>query len=101
MEAPDDLILEKALEKAEEAARRVIERALGTRALNYNIQLSIVYDERGIARLMVDVSITRPRAGKNMLEEVVEAAIRVAEEVFESEIAEAVGNRTNRRIKEN
>ena len=91
MEELDEAIIERALERAEEAARRVIEQALGLRALHYNIQLSTIYDEDGLVRLVVDVSITRPRADRAILNEVIEAAIAVAERAFESEIKKAMG----------
>lgn len=93
---PDEEVIERALEKAEEAARRVIENALGPRALNYNLQLSTIYDSQGVVRLIVDISITRPRAHKGILDEVIEAAIAVAERVFEAEINKAVGKGASR-----
>ncbi|NOZ31020.1 MAG: hypothetical protein GXO68_03615 [Crenarchaeota archaeon] len=96
MEELDEAIIERALERAEEAARRVIEQALGLRALHYNIQLSTIYDEDGLVRLVVDVSITRPRADKAILNEVIEAAIAVAERTFESEIKKAMGKESSR-----
>lgn len=96
MEELDEAIIERALERAEEAARRVIEQALGLRALHYNIQLSTIYDEDGLVRLVVDVSITRPRADKAILNEVIEAAIAVAERTFESEIKKAMGKDSGR-----
>ncbi|MCE4618173.1 MAG: hypothetical protein F7C82_05950 [Desulfurococcales archaeon] len=96
MEELDEAIIERALERAEEAARRVIEQALGLRALHYNIQLSTIYDEDGLVRLVVDVSITRPRADKTILNEVIEAAIAVAEKTFESEIKKAMGKDSSR-----
>lgn len=96
MEELDEAIIERALERAEEAARRVIEQALGLRALHYNIQLSTIYDEDGLVRLVVDVSITRPRADKAILNEVIEAAIAVAERTFESEIKKAMGKDSSR-----
>jgi len=96
LEELDEAIIERALERAEEAARRVIEQALGLRALHYNIQLSTIYDEDGLVRLVVDVSITRPRADKAILNEVIEAAIAVAERTFESEIKKAMGKESSR-----
>ena len=96
MEELDEAIIERALERAEEAARRVIEQALGLRALHYNIQLSTIYDEDGLVRLVVDVSITRPRADRAILNEVIEAAIAVAEKTFESEIEKAMGKDSSR-----
>jgi len=96
LEELDEAIIERALERAEEAARRVIEQALGLRALHYNIQLSTTYDEDGLVRLVVDVSITRPRADKAILNEVIEAAIAVAERAFESEIKKAMGKDSSR-----
>ncbi|MMZ67383.1 hypothetical protein D1872_299630 [compost metagenome] len=49
-----------------------------------------------MVRLIVDISITRPRAHKGILDEVIEAAIAVAERVFEAEINKAVGKGASR-----
>lgn len=97
MGALDEKVIEGALEKAEEAARRAIEGALGSRSPRYSIQLSVVYDERGLVRLTAEISVSRPHIDERVLGEVVEAAIAAAERAFESEVSVALGGGAGRR----
>jgi len=76
----------QALEKAEEAARRVIEEALGVRSTDYNLIVSISYDSRGPVEVSIEVSVARPRIDRQILAEVVDAAVEAAREAFEKEI---------------
>jgi len=76
-----DVDLERALSEAEETIRRVLERALGARASDFEILLSVYYDERGVARLNVEVYASR--RGAPHIDEVVEAAIQAGIERFE------------------
>jgi len=76
----------QALERAEEAARRVIEGALGVRSTDYNLIISISYDSGGPVEVSIEVSVSRPRIDKRILAEVVDAAVEAAREAFEKEI---------------
>ena len=96
LEEQDNEALEEALVKAEEAARHVIENALGPRASHYNISLTIVYSNNTPERLIVDIHIVRPRAKRDILKEVIEAAIAAAEEVFERELNRRMDKRSDR-----
>lgn len=72
--------LERALLEAEETIRRVLERALGARASDFEILLSVYYDEKGVAKLSVEVRASRRGAP---VEDIIEAAIAAGVERFE------------------
>lgn len=91
MGGPDEETIERALIEAEEAIRRVLERALGSRASDIEITLSVYYDDEGVARLRVDVSASR--RGVRELEDIIDAAIQAGVARFE----EATGLRGRRR----
>ncbi len=96
MAGPDSEAVEKALSKAEEAARHVIENALGQRMPYYNISLKATYSGDGLERLVIDIHLARPRVEKETLHEVIEAAIEAARRAFEKELSKKVDSRTNR-----
>ncbi|MCE4620090.1 MAG: hypothetical protein F7C33_03600 [Desulfurococcales archaeon] len=86
----------QALEKAEEAARKVIEEALGVRSTDYNLIISISYDNKGPAEVSIEVSVSRPRVDKRILAEVVNAAVEAARKTFEKEISGKTGTRATK-----
>ena len=88
-----DKVIEKAIIEAEEAIRRVLERALGARASDFEILLSVYYDEDGVARLNVEVYASR--RGASAVEDVIDAAIAAGVERFE----QVAGVRKKRRAK--
>ncbi|MCE4600706.1 MAG: hypothetical protein F7C38_03995 [Desulfurococcales archaeon] len=96
MAGPDSEAVEKALSKAEEAARHVIENALGQRISYYNISLKATYSVEGPERLVIDIHLARPRVERKMLHEVIEAAIEAARQAFETELSKKVDSRANR-----
>ncbi len=73
--------LERALLEAEEAIRQVLERALGARASDFEILLSVYYDEEGVARLNIEVYAGRRDA--LVIGDIIEAAIQAGVERFE------------------
>ncbi len=97
MEEPvDEQNYLRALEKAEEAARRVIEEALGVRSTDYNLIVSVSYDSGGPVEVSIEVSVSRPRIDKRILAGVVDAAVEVAREAFEKEIRGKTGSRVSK-----
>lgn len=81
MEGPDEEAIERALIEAEETIRRALQRALGSRASDIEIILSVYYDDEGVARLRVDVSASR--RGVRTLEDIIDAAIQAGVARFE------------------
>ncbi len=94
----EDKIVE-AMVAAQEEAVRVLENALGRHASRFSILVTVEYDEVGPKNLVFDIEAYRARVDKRKLEEVIEAAIQAAVEVFEKKAGVRVGKKVRRRSK--
>lgn len=71
----------KALEAAEQRARRILIEELGEEASRFTIAMRVDYDDTGVSRLVIDVEASRPR--HRWVERAVSRAVREARKTFE------------------
>ena len=95
----DESRIVEAMVAAQEKAVGVLESVLGRHASRFSILITVEYDEGGPKNLVFDVEAYRSRVNRRKLEEVIEAAIQAAVEVFEEKTGVRVGKKVRRRGK--